>query len=93
MDGLSELAKMFKSRENKNYMGPIIGEIISPLPNIKIKLRNEIFLEKHNCVIANHIYIHYKNIDNTYLLNGDKVILIPSGDEQLYFLVDKVVSV
>ncbi|WP_427340655.1 DUF2577 family protein [Caloranaerobacter sp. DY30410] len=95
MDGISELAKMFKERENKPYMGPRVGQVISPLPEIKVKLGDKILLDKQRLIIASHIYEHFGWTDETgtyYLAEGDKVILIPSTDEQIYFLVDKAVA-
>lgn len=142
MDGISELAKMFKERENKPYMGPQIGEVISPPPNIQVRLGGKIILTKDNLVIAAHVLNNYTrqfsiegnisfsdsdcgttdsvndggyeanshshtietlNIDTTFnsngtmaftdtLKQGDKVILIPSTDEQIYFLIDKAVT-
>lgn len=91
MDGISELARLFKERDNKPYMGPIVGNVVSPLPDIKIQIDNNIILNISNLVISNHTYMHYKNIDDTWLVIGDKVILIPSTDEQTYFLIDKAV--
>lgn len=135
MDGITELAKMFKERDNKPYLGPQIGEVIDPPPNIKVKLGDKIILTKDNLVIAAKALNDYTrqisisgdisfadsncgstgissshshtietiNIDTQYNANGtllytdtlkkgDKVILIPSTNEQLYFLIDKAVS-
>lgn len=34
------LANMFKENENKTYLGAVLAEVISPLPNLKLKLLN-----------------------------------------------------
>lgn len=145
MDGVSELARLFKERENVPYMGPQLGIVVSPLPDIKVKLGDKIILTKQHLVIAAHLLVtesveygskdlsaaicgdlpgadsnsstvigSLKFYDGTdypstrqilelnitkgtkiveyFRLNsGDEVILIPSTDAQLYFLIDKAV--
>lgn len=88
---ITEFAKMFKDRDNPNVLGLQLGEVISPLPDIKIKIDDAILLDQSHLVISSQIYINYKNIDDTYLNAGDKVILIPMGNEQFFYLADKVV--
>ena len=36
----NELAMMFKEHENKHYLGPLLAEVVSPLPDLKLKLLN-----------------------------------------------------
>jgi len=128
MDGISELAKMFKERESRPYVGPRVGKVTSPPPEIKITLEDGIILDKTHLVIAAHVLQGYErevripltnsegvtdsknvgdhgshkhNIETVGLEGsiqftdtlklGDKVILIPSTDEQTYFLIDKAV--
>lgn len=148
MEGISELAKMFKERESIKYMGPIVGTVLSPPPEIKIQIDKNIILDKGNLVVGASILKEYKRkiiiegekikfnqsnpptyigttdsvndggmgasshthkivdininipvrieatkessyIETTDTINeGDKVILIPSQDEQIYFLID-----
>ena len=138
MDGVSELAKMFKDRDPIKYMGPVVGTVLSPPPEIKIQADKDIILDKSHLVIgasvldgyerkyeiqgnikfndsncgntnsvndggyqaSNHSHIlESVNINTQYtadgqikttdtLKEGDKVILIPSQDEQTYFLID-----
>ena len=138
MDGVSELAKMFKDREPIRYMGPVVGTVLSPPPEIKIQIDKKIILDKNHLVISASILSDYKrkyelqgnikindsDCGNTNVVNdggyqasdhshtiesisintqytadgeikatdtlkeGDKVILIPSQDEQTYFLID-----
>jgi hypothetical protein len=138
MDGVSELAKMFKEREPIRYRGPIVGTVLSPPPEIKIQIDKNIILDKGHLVICGSILDGYErtyevqgnvkfndsncgntnsvndggyqasghshtiesvNINTQYtadgqikttdtLKEGDKVILIPSQDEQTYFLID-----
>ncbi|QZY55093.1 DUF2577 domain-containing protein [Crassaminicella profunda] len=136
MDGISELAKLFKERDNQPYLGPQTGIVLSPPPNIQVVLGDKIILTKEHLIIAAHVLKDYQreievtgNIQTkgeggsitlkkgssstTYevdggrvgaqttstgtmkytdtLKKGDVVILIPSTDEQTYFLIDKAV--
>ncbi|MTI57491.1 MAG: DUF2577 domain-containing protein [Geosporobacter ferrireducens] len=142
MDAISELAMLFKERENILYMGPQLGTVISPPPNIKVGLGDKIILDKEDLILAAHVLDGYqREIEATGITNtgvssssgnmsfhltgnpppqnytitgfslpagttsksegtlkytdtlkeGDKVILIPSNDNQKYYLVDKAV--
>lgn len=86
MDGISELAKLFKERENKPIMGIQIGKVLSPFPNVKIGLGDRIILDKENLVISELIY-------NKILESNDEVILIPTSDNQTYYVIDKAVRI
>lgn len=89
-DGSIRIAKKLKDRENPNKIGLTIGEVISPYPEIIIKTDKYIF-EKDKLVVSSHIGEHYKNIDDTWLVPGDKVILIPFEGEKIWYVCDKVV--
>jgi len=153
MDGVARLASLFKERENQPYLGPQIGMVVNPLPDIKIKLNDRITLDKEDLIIAEHLVftdaVFYEvKSDKTVKLTGDlpgsnddldtkigeltfydgtkpgdertimdinitegtgiehsgeylhqdfvlkpgdEVILIPSTDEQRYFVIDKAV--
>lgn len=128
MNGISELAKLFKERENKTYLGPQIGNIITPLPDIQVALGDKIILTKEHLVISEQLVkkqgkfilsgkdnigkttlklsqpnsyeivdINIDQIDKTSieieyeLQPGDEVILIPTANEQQYYVIDKVV--
>lgn len=86
MDGIVELAKLFKERDNVVYSGAQMGRIISPLPEIKISLGDKIILTKSHLVFASHL------LNSDPLETGDRVILIPNKDEQIYYVIDKAVS-
>ncbi|WP_165916261.1 DUF2577 domain-containing protein [Marinisporobacter balticus] len=60
MDGISELAKMFRERDNKNYLGPQTGIVISPPPNIQVTLGKKIVLTKEHLIIADHVLKDYQ---------------------------------
>lgn len=125
-----ELAKEFKIRDNNIPYGAIIGEVITPLPNLKISiLDGNVILENDKLYITQNlkekeflfeIYagenvgnitlrnvgsINYDiinlQIDNknfskiilTFELKSkDKVLLMPTADQQRYFIIDKIES-
>lgn len=69
MDGISELASLFKDRENKVYLGPQTGRVISPLPDIRIALGDKIVLSKEHLIISSHMLKDYKR---TFEIAGEK---------------------
>lgn len=126
MDGITELAKMLRERDNMPYSGAMVGIVMSPPPTIKVALGDKIILDREQLVISAHVLqnysrqaevtstsgdlsFHLKNNppSNDYTLTnlstqttinytdtlktGDEVILIPSRDEQTFFLIDKAV--
>lgn len=101
VDGISELAKLLKERENVLYLGPIVGTILSPPPEIKVQIDKNIVLNKNHLIIAGSLLKGYKRLvmlestkEQDYIMTtdtlkvNDEVILIPSMDENTYFLTD-----
>lgn len=84
MDGISELAMLFRERDNKEYMGPLVGTVVSPLPNIKIRIVEKILLTGRHLIIAS-------KLTEMELQPGDEVILIPTTGSQRYYAIDKAV--
>lgn len=109
MEGISELAKLFKERDNKPYLGPQLGNVINPPPEIKVSLGEKIILTKEHLVLSAHIlkdYVREFEIESVdiecskgkikftdTLKIGDQVMLIPTTDEQKYYVIDKVVNI
>lgn len=96
MDGFNELAKILKERENPNIMGIQVGTVVSVTP-LKIVIGDKIILDTDNLVVTEGAYYDYVLGAETVqrkikLTKNDKVILIPSNNEQTYFLIDKVVT-
>ena len=134
MDGIVELASLFKERDNQTFMGIQLAKVIKPLPDIQLQIGKDILLEKDDLYISQHLLEGYKrnvkivgNIDignvqttsvndggenasshshevsikaksttitgeqtnEAYLKAGDYVIIIPTQDEQTYFVIDK----
>lgn len=96
MDGITELAKLFKERENPNLSEIQIGKVIGINP-FTVTLGDKIILDVDDLVVAESAYYKYELIDGVIkqvikLSVNDDVILIPSSDEQTYYLIDKVVE-
>lgn len=80
-DGLTELALMFRDRENKNPSSITTGIIVASPPTPQIRLNELIVLDSEELVF---------NSDAAYE-NGEEVILMPSSDNQLYYVLGKAV--
>lgn len=106
MNGIVELAKLFKDRENESYDGYVIGEVMADFPNVKIKIDDNIHLDASHLVFAAHLlsgYTREYEIVGTNMTNGtikwtdtikkgDRVILVPSQNGQSYIVIDKAVT-
>jgi hypothetical protein len=97
MDGINELAKLFKERENPQQFGINTGKVVSLSP-LKVAFGESIILEGDNLVVsASACYEYVLGAETVQQKNklsiGDEVILIPSIDIQKYYLIDKVVEV
>lgn len=78
-----DLAKELKKRDNAEPIGAILGEVISIEP-IKISiLGNKAILDNSNIYLCSKV---------TGVIKGDKVLCLPTADEQTFFIVDKVVG-
>lgn len=88
MDGMSEMAKLLKERENRPYTGPILGKVIKPLPDIQVRVGDRIILKSNHLIVSGHIFKNYKVNDNQWLKAGETVILVPTVDDQKYFILD-----
>ena len=65
-----------------------IGEVISPLGDLKIKV-NGLLLDKTDLLISEDLVHSSKFID---LKKGDKVLVFPTEDNQTHIIVSKVVA-
>jgi hypothetical protein len=92
-----QLAKLFKERNNPSPIGVVIGKVISGLPNLSVAIGDEILLDADQLIIANRLYhMHYHDDDEYHtpipisLSVGDLVILLPTANQQMYAVIDKV---
>ncbi|MDN4093580.1 DUF2577 family protein [Brevibacillus agri] len=95
--GIIEFAKLFKERDNKDFLGVQIGTVVEPLPEIQISiLGGKVLLNKKKLIWTSSIFDLHKLLnpledENQALKVGNEVVLIPSKDGQMFFVVDKVV--
>jgi len=81
MNGITELAKLLKDRENKSDYSPMVGTIIE-LPSLKIRLGDKVILDSFNltmCVSLQH--------NEEYSDIGKEVVLLPYADNQKFILI------
>ncbi|GED13974.1 DUF2577 family protein [Aneurinibacillus migulanus] len=61
----THLAQLLKERENPSFIGIQIGVVSKPLPDIEIKLGEEIELDKTMLIFAEHILKHNRKMKIT----------------------------
>ena len=87
MSGITELAKLFKERENANGYSPVIGRIIG-LPDLKIRLGDKVILTSAHiktCVPLNAV-----DESGQYINLGKEVVLLPYADSQKFIMIGVV---
>ncbi|MED3549954.1 DUF2577 domain-containing protein [Cytobacillus praedii] len=57
---MTEFAMMLKERENKPYMGPVTGTVISPPPSIKVSVGTNIILDNEDLIISASVLNGYE---------------------------------
>jgi len=87
INGITELAKMLKKRENSDGYSPVIGTIIE-LPNIKIRLGDKVILTSAH--IKSCIDLMKTNEDGQYINLGKEVVLLPYADSQKFIVIGVV---
>jgi hypothetical protein len=103
LDGVTELAKLFKERNNQEYMGFILGKVVTAPPNLQISIGDRIILTSEHVRVAAHVLVGYaRQVDINGTLStmtykdtikaGDEVILMPTNDHQRFCLIDKAVK-
>lgn len=90
-----ELAKLFKERDNPNLLGIDVGKVVCVNP-LKISLGDRIVLDSDFLIVSEDAYYKYELINSSLVRNcklnmGDEVILIPTPNQQTYFVIDRVV--
>lgn len=89
MDPITELAIIIKGGQGganaSTSKSMTTGIVISPPPNAHIQLNDTIDLDNEQLIFTETVVTKGLN-------NGDEVILIPTADEQQYFVIDKAVK-
>ncbi|QPQ30977.1 DUF2577 family protein [Lysinibacillus sp. JNUCC-51] len=88
MDPITELAILIKGgneSQKPTAKSMTTGKVISPPPETLIQLNDTIDLDNEQLIFT-------ETVVTKGLINGDEVILIPTADEQQYFVIDKAVK-
>ena len=87
INGIIELARLLKERENSNGYSPMIGKIIE-LPNLKIRLGDKVILTSAHIKTC----VSLDTVDGTgnYIHIGKEVVLLPYADNQKFILIGVV---
>ena len=87
MNGITELAKLFKERENDTGYSPMFGTIIE-LPQVKIRLNEKVIL--NNSHLKSCINLMMQNEDGDYIHLGKEVALLPFANNQKFLVIGAV---
>lgn len=87
MNGITELAMLFKARENGEDYSPFFGTVIK-LPDIKIRLNDKVILTEEHIVSC----ISLKETDayNNYIYLNKTVVLLPYASNQRFIVIGVV---
>lgn len=80
MNGITELAKMFKERENSTEKFLMVGNVVS-LPEVKIKLTDKVLLSESNFKTTVNLS---ERDDNGKYINLGKDVIILRQDGSFY---------
>ena len=87
MNGITELAKLLKARENKTEYSPMFGRIIE-LPDLKIRLSDKVILTAEH--IKTCVSLDTLSSDGEYIYLGSEVVMLPYCDNQKFIVIGVV---
>lgn len=87
ISGITELAKLFKERENTSSYSPVIGKVIE-LPNIKIRVGDKVILTA--AYLKSCVDLTETDENGEYINFGKEVVLLPYADNQKFIVVGVV---
>ena len=87
MNGITELAKLLKERENSTEYTPMFGTIIE-LPEIKIRINEKVILNNSHLKLC--MNISEQNADGDYIYLGREVVLLPFANTQKFIVIGVV---
>lgn len=79
MDGIVELAMIIKERDNPSVQGIGVGLVFLDEGALKVRF--------NGFTLDNTLYIKASHVR---LVEGDSVIVIPSAENQIYYIIGKV---
>ena len=88
MNGVTELAKMFKERNNDTAYSPMFGKIIE-LPQTKIRINEKVILDDSHIVCL--FNLKERNAYGYYINLGKEVVLLPYSNNQKFVVIGVVV--
>lgn len=90
MEFAQEIAKELRNRDNVVPMGIQTGTVIEDLPNIAVQIdQTTTILYKRNLILSQ---TGRNAIEPNPTAVGTKVVLMPTTDEQTYYLLDERVE-
>ena len=87
MNGITELAKLFKERNNEVGYSPMFGRIIE-LPQTKIRINEKVILNDNHLVCL--FNLKEQNYDGDYIHLGKEVVLLPFSNYQKFIVIGVV---
>lgn len=87
MNGITELAKLFRERENTSSYSPMFGEVIE-LPTLKIRIGEKIVIDSSYTKICCNLY--EQDSKGRYVNKGKTVVLLPYSNNQKFIVVGVV---
>ena len=88
MNGITELAKLLKERENSDEYSPVFGTVIE-LPNTKIRISDKVILTDAHITLC--INLKEQNSDGEYINLGKIVVLLPYANGQKFIVIGVVI--
>ena len=88
MNGITELAKLLKERENSDGYSPMFGTVIE-LPNTKIRISDKVILTDSHLTLC--INLKEQNADGKYINLGKTVVLLPYANGQKFIVIGVVI--
>ena len=88
MNGITELAKLLKERENSGGYSPMFGTVIE-LPNTKIRISDKVILTGSHITLCTNL--KEKNADGEYINLGKTVVLLPYANSQKFIVIGVVI--
>ena len=88
MNGITELAKLLKERENSDSYSPMFGTVIE-LPNTKIRISDKVILTDSHLMLC--LNLKEQNADGEYTNLGKTVVLLPYANDQKFIVIGVVI--
>ncbi len=88
MNGITELAKLLKERENSDGYAPMFGTVIE-LPSTKIRISDKVILTDSHITLC--INLKEQNADGEYINLGKTVVLLPYANGQKFIVIGVVI--